>query len=299
MRKNLSLFKVISLVILVFISCSENELETKETCQNENSTIEVNRLLKKLITTLPGNLPTIRNYEFSYNNFNQLVIENEYTFDYDEYKNYSYCNNNLKEVNDESNYTYDASNRLVAYHTSNSYLHNYELVYNDDEIIVSGVINNQSNSSITLVTNNNNLVIKINREDGFSTFDYDNNGNLISAKDFDTSNELLNEYKISYDANPNPFYGQFTSSYLERFIFYFSKSAFMGIDNFFRFNQYNFPYLKNNPILLEDLSCQPCYKDLLQREYEYDVQNYPVKMEESYVGSPKVIYEFKYYSKQV
>ena len=300
MKKLQLSIKALLLTSILFISCVENEpLIEEETCAGDNYTIQIDRFLTKLITIHPGNLPTTRNYEYTYNSYNLLTESYENTFDYGEYRVFDYaCNNNLSEITNKENLKYnlkyDESNRLISYKTTSSNLHDYVLSYNGNTVTVSGIINSKPNTTITIETNTTGLVTKITRNDNSSTFEYDGNGNLIKAKDFSNGNELLKEYQITYDTNPNPFYGQFQSNYLERFIDYFSESAFWGIDIFFRFNQYKFPYLKNNPVLLEDLSCAPCYKDLLERTYEYDTQNYPVKMEESYVGAPAVLYEYIY-----
>lgn len=298
-KLNLSI-KAMFLASVLFISCTENDpIIDEETCIGDNYTIEIDRLLTKLTNTHPGNLPTIRNYEYTYNSYNLLAESKEYTFDYDEYRIFDYpCNNNLSLITNENEslkyaLKYDESNRITSYKTTNSYLHDYELTYNDHTITVSGLINKKPNTTITIETTND-LVTKIIRSDNYSTFEYDTNGNLIKARDYDNDNTLLQDYKVSYDSNPNPFYGQFKSNYLARFIDFFNESAFYGIDIFFRFNQYKFPYLKNNPTLLEDLKCTNCYKDLLKRTYEYDSQNYPLKMEESHVGAPAVIYEYQY-----
>ena len=300
MKKIQLSIKALLLTTILFISCSENKsIIEEETCVGDNYTIQKDRLITKLITILPGHLPTTRNYEYTYNSYNLLAESYEYTFDYGMYRVFDYaCNNNLSLVTNKESLKYDLKydemSRITSYKTTNSYLHDYTLAYSGNTITVAGLINKKTNSTITIETNDANLVKKMIRDDNYSTFEYDGNGNLIKAKDFSNSNELLHEYEITYDTNPNPFYGQFESNYLERFIGFFNNSAFYGIDIFFRFNQYNFPFLKNNPVLLEDLSCTLCYKNLLERTYEYDSQNYPVKMEESYVGSPAVLYEYKY-----
>ena len=242
----------------------------------------------------------MQHYEYSYNSYNLLTESNEYTFDYDQYRIFDYaCNNNLSLVtnNKESlKYAlkYDENDRITSYKTTNSYLHDYELTYSANIVTVSGLINKKPNTTITIETNDNDLIVKIIRSGNYSTFEYDANGNLIRAKDFSENDVLTNDFQISFDTNPNPFYGQFKSSYLERFIDFFSESAVNCIDIFFRFNQYKFPFLKNNPVLLENLNCITCSKDILKRTYEYDLQNYPVKMEESHVGSQAVIYDYKY-----
>ena len=298
----IKIFPILTLFItgLLFYSCNEKEPEIEEQiCKGDNYTLPVNRLLSKLRTTHPGNLPTIKNYDYTYNEHNLLTEKSEYTFDYDLNRNYTYCNNKLIELSNDKNtllynFEYDTSNRLVSFNTTNSYLYDYSVSYTESAITVTGIVNKEPNTTIIIETNNANLVTKITRDDTYSKFEYDANRNLIKATDFSNNDDVLNDYKITYDTNPNPFYGQLKFNYLERFIDLFGKSAFYGIDVFYRFDQYKYPYLKNNPVLLEDLNCAPCYKNLLERTYEYDAQNYPVKMEESYVGSPAVIYEFTY-----
>ena len=145
----------------------------------------------------------------------------EYTFDYGVYRNFDYaCNNNLSEVTNDTEslkyeLKYDDTSRITSYKTTNSYLHDYTLTYSGNTITITGIINKNPNTTITIETNETDLVTKITRNDNYSIFEYDGNGNLTKAKDFSNSNELLHEYEITYDTNPNPFYGQFKSNYLE------------------------------------------------------------------------------------
>ena len=184
-------------------------------------------------------------------------------------------------------------NRLITYKTK-SYLHDYTLTYQENKITVQGTINVKTNASIILETNGSGLITKLTRKDNYATFQYDLNGNLTRVKEFKLDDELLKDYEITYDTNPNPFYGQLKAGYLERFIFYFSDSVLYGVDIFFRDNQYNFPYLKNNPIMLEYKNCTSCYSEVLKRTYTYDSLNYPIKMEEIHYGGPVVIYNYEY-----
>lgn len=288
------------LIFILFISCSETEKETEVVCTTGSTVIQIDQFLTKLQTIHPGILPITRSYEYTYNVYNLLEEKNEYTFDYSIFRIFNYsCGNNLDEVKNDTNslkyeYTYNVNGNIIAYKTTNSYLHDYVFSYNDNKITATGIINKEENTTLILETNADGLVTKIERENNYSTFEYDVNGNLISAKDFDQTNALLNNYEVFYDANPNPFYGQFSSAYLQRFIEYFSESAFQGIDIFFRFDQFNFPYLKNNPTLLVDKNCTSCYSKLLERTYTYNSENYPVKMEESHLGAPAVVYEYFY-----
>jgi len=298
MKKSTSI--VLLFISVLFVSCSKNEIDNQPECTGENYSIQRDRFIKKLTTTQTGSLPSIRNYEYTYNTYNLLSTTDNYTFDTDAQLNYNYrCSNTISTIKNIADvtkykYSYDSNNRIIAYNTEDRYLHDYTLTYVDNKIIAEGVINVKPNNAMTLETNIDGLVIKLSREDGYSTFDYDVDGNMTSAKDFELDNTLLHDYEISYDTNPNPFYGQFTASYLERFIHYFSDSAFYGIDVFFRNNQYNFPYLKNNPIILEYKNCTSCYSEILKRTYEYDAQNYPIKMEESHYGAPIVVYDYEY-----
>lgn len=300
MKKNRITILILLITSLILCSCNEKENEEEAICTGNNNTLPIDRLLSKLTTTHPGHLPTIRNYEYTYDANKLLIQKNEYTFDYDLYRNYAYCNNKLNEISNNKNslaynFEYDTSNRLISYKTTNSYLHDYTLVYNENKITVSGTINKKANTTIILETNSNGLVTKITRENGYSIIEYDINGNLIEVLDVDNnSGAPIKEFEMIYDTNPNPFYGQLQSSYLERFIDYFSDSAFLGVDVFFRFDQSKFPYLKNNPTLLKFKNCSACYTNLLKRTYEYDTENYPIKMEESHVGAPPVIYEYQY-----
>ncbi|SNR39131.1 hypothetical protein SAMN06265371_102229 [Lutibacter agarilyticus] len=225
--------KVLLITSILFVSCSEDEIDDVTECTGENYTIVVNRFIKRLTTTQTGPLPSIRNYEYTYNTYNLLSSVNNYTFDTEAQLNYNYkCSNAISTIENKTNitkyeYSYDSNNRIIAYKTKDRYLHDYTLRYVDNKVFVEGIINVKSNIAIILDTNSNGLVTKLSRADGYSTFDYDANGNMIHAKDFKLDNQLLHDYEILYDTSPNPFYGQLTASYLERFIDYFSDSAFL------------------------------------------------------------------------
>mgnify|MGYP005991010513 CR=1 FL=1 len=300
---NKRIFKIAGIfffVSVVFASCEKNkETEVEENCVGENYTIQVDKFINKLEVTFPGFLPVIKTHAYTYNEFNLLSEHNLYNMDIDVKKFYNYvCNNNLKEItsNDTNpkNYKYDDENRLIHFASTSSFNNDYTLSYDANLVSVKGNINTEQDVELTLEMNQLGLVSKITRKDNYSTFEYDTDGNLTVAKDLDLSDNLLREYVITYDQNPNPFYGQFKANYLERFLYFFSKDVRFGIDIFSRFNQFEFPYLKNNLILIKDKSCAPCYDKLLERVYVYDDQNYPKEIDESYVGSPSVTYKFEY-----
>lgn len=283
---------IIVLLNLIITSCND-ETPTDDLCAGENYPITLDRYVKKLSHTSLFS-EAITNYDYTYNEFNLLAEINRNSpsqstksiFDYQ-------CNNNLSS-NKTRVYNYNQENQLIAFSGSSIYYMDYEIFYNGNTISVTGTIDSVENTELTLESNASNLITKVIRATNYSTFEYDVNGNLIKTKDFDLNDELLNAYEISYDEYPNPFYGQMSSIYIERFIYHFSTSAFDGTDNFFRNDGFSFPYLKNNPIFLKDVNCTDCYSNLLERVYTYDSQNYPTKFEEIHVGAPAIIYDIEY-----
>ena len=290
---------IVVLLNLIFTSCNESdETLIEDKCIGENYPVTFDRHVKKLSSTRLFS-DEIDNYDFTYNKFNLLAEIDKYTFNDRNERFFNYeCNNDLSEKNsiysNTSIYTYNAENQLIAVNWPDNYYYDYKLIYNGNTISVIGTINTVENVEITLELNASNLITKVIRADNYSSFEYDVNGNLIRAKDFDLNDELLKAYEITYDQNPNPFYGQLSSIYIERFIDYFNTSAWWGIDIFFRYDGFNFPYLINNPLLLKEVECAGCYTNLLERVYTYDSQNYPTKIEESYVGASAIIYDIEY-----
>ena len=99
---------------ILYVSCSDNEIDNQLECTGENYTIDVNRFIKKLTTTNNfGNLPVIRNYEYTYDSYNLLTTVDDYTFDTNDQLNYKYlCSNNINSVLHKNNgvkseYSYD------------------------------------------------------------------------------------------------------------------------------------------------------------------------------------------------
>ena len=174
------IFSAFVLSTTLCISCSKSD-PVDTACVGDNYVIDVDRLLNKLTTIHPGVLPVTRNYEFAYNAYKLLEQKNHYTFDSEQNRIFDYgCNNNLNTItNSDGNLNYlleyDSDNRLVAYKTTNSSLHDYNLVYEGNTITVTGVIRSVANTTIVLKTNENGLVTKITKESGYSNFNYGNN----------------------------------------------------------------------------------------------------------------------------
>ena len=96
----------------------------------------------------------------------------------------------------------------------------------------------------------------------------------------------MDEYTIVYDSNPNPFYGQLESVYLERFIEFFWE--FDGV-NYPGIEGYSFPYHKNNIISVEKNGAS-----VVNFGIAYDNNDYPVIINQTAQGD-LFQYELVYY----
>ncbi len=276
---------------ILLTSCSKEETE-KETCTGENYPIEINKFVKKVTTHVPGQVIVPKEYNYSYNEFNLLsnkkqiensILKNDYSYNY-------ICSNSLKErseINTDSDkYEFDLENRLIGFNTSRTFNADYKLTYDGNRITVEHREN--GTSTLFLETNEVGLVIKITREWGHSTvFEYDVNGNITKVEDFRTDGSFEKGYEVIYDQNPNPFYGQLSSVYLERVIsnFYISSRGITGV--LFMEKGYEFPYFKNNPVLIKYIN--NVNETVLTMDYEYNDENYPVRVIETFGENPNSI----------
>ena len=290
-------------------SCTSNEDDEKQlNCQEDLNKVNMSRFVKS--DTRSNDVTNT----YAYNELNLLAsrIRNsptrkfEYTYVYD-------CSNNLIEMQvDETKdpqydgsayfYNYDDQNRLVGFSNSFQGESDYELSYEGDVVSASGIIGLNENASITLQLNSDGQVIRLDRasdlgfDDGviYSTFEYDANGNLIKAEDFDKDGNLKYSISIAFDSNTNPYYDQFKSIYVQRFISVFYDAGYWAAD-VVRSDEFYFPYLKNNIISVKDDLCNACYPEVVKREYDYDDQVYPQKFSQSYWGAPGTETEVEYY----
>lgn len=294
--KKSSIAMLLMLMSTLFISCTKNEemLTEEEACIRENYTITLDKYIKKIKKNPTDWRGAIHTSEFIYNEFNLLANHNSYRSDYDNEHLFNYqCNNNVSEMYGTT-YTYDAEDNITSVKT-NTYS-SYDLVYNGQKIHVKGRIYHDPDQEIILELNSQNLVSKVSRMDSYSTFEYDLNGNLRTTKDFDLSGVLLNDYEITYDQNPNPFYGQLNSVYLAQFIELFYKSSSQGLQFLIidGYDTFRFPYFKNNALNIKEKTNPSPYNLLFEREFTYDAQNYPTKIKFTYVGLHISDYEIEY-----
>ncbi len=298
------------LFLLVFlVSCTSNDGPDEElNCQEDLNKVNMTRFVKA-----DSKSNGVTN-SYGYNELNLLTSRTrnssnylfEYAYVYD-------CSNNLTEVNvdetldpqydgSDSFYEYDAQNRLVSYRTSFQGEADYRFAYEGDIVSVAGSFVTGQNAVITLQLNNQGQVTRLDRNTdiGFidevihTKFEYDNNGNLIKADDYDQDGNLIYSISISFDSNTNPYYDQFKSVYLQKFINLFYDAGYWAGD-VITSDTFFFPYLENNITSVVDNLCNDCYPEVIKRVYQYDEQVYPNKFSLSYWGAPGTETELEYY----
>lgn len=196
---------------------------------------------------------------------------------------FTYTNNNLtkwKEVetgqfpsNSEQNFTYDAEGRLSKYIGSSE---NVTLIYTGNQVTLTGTIEGDANASAQLELNNNGLITKFTESNQYTNFQYDSAGNMVSAKAYDNNDNPISVFTITYDDKINPFYGQFRSIYIERFIEFFWEFDGIYVSGF---EGYSFPFQKNNITSITQNTLP-----IATYMYSYDAENYPLIVDEDYDG---------------
>ncbi len=151
---------------------------------------------------------------------------------------------------------------------------------------MTGTIEGDSNSEAELELNNSGLIIKFTESTQYTELEYDSNGNIVTAKSYDNSDDLLLEFTLSYDNKINPFYGQFESIYIERFIEFFWEFEGIFINGF---EGYSFPFQKNNITTISRIG-----GETTTYSYIYDSENYPTNVTRDISGDT-IIYDIEYY----
>ena len=306
--KNQSLILILVAAAVNFISCTKNE---EDTCTTENFTVPFDRLVKETTSTAtPLDLIADRTTEFTYNIHNLLSETRNYkaqgSTNQVNYENTYGCNNNIS-TTDGYKHSYNSDNKLteIKDHLTDGQIN---LVYNENAVELSGTISKNLGgrfpfrsgdfSGTSFELNANNLVTKIIRKDNYSVLEYDVNGNLILAKDFDMNDELVNAYELTYDQNPNPYYGQLKSTYLFAIASVFEvsvKEAMMFSLEYSNFET-SFPYFPNNLIKITETSGTNTTNVRSERKFTYDDENYPIKFEyitygNIHVSNVEIVYQ--------
>lgn len=292
-------FPLFLLTVFLFSCEADDDSTDIIECQEDNNKVTLSKLVK---SDYKSN--DVRN-TYAYNDLDLILsrVRNapgrvyEYDYVYD-------CRNNIVEVNVEetadpqydgssSFYEYDDQDRLISYHTSFQGEFNYNLSYEGNAVAVNGTIWSHPNTSISLQLNDQGLVSRMDRisakplyeEVSFTLFDYDNKGNLIKAEDYDKNGVLKYSISLVYDSMINPYYDQFKSVYLQRFIQLFYHSGYWASD-VISSDEFLFPYLQNNIESVKDDLCNACYPEVIKRIYNYDDQSFVNTLSTSYWGAP-------------
>lgn len=292
------------LLSLVFIACDSNdnsEIE-EQLCDPTNNLVQMSKLIKSVERTNYGESVPSKKIAYEYNEFNLLVNKTTTIVGNVDEKNYVYdCSNNLIKMGG-LDYEYDLENNLISC-TSNSGSDVYNLSYDGNIITATGIIWELENGIIELEVNDNGLVKRLTRVLGssrseninYTLFEYDSDGNLLAARDYDNSSTLIYEYLLSYDGKINPFYGQLNSIYIDQFIKIFYVSAEFASNGITRLDNSWFPYLKNNIQLVSDTKEEDeLLSKVTERIYTYDNEDYPTTVNHSNWGGPSVIITFEY-----
>ncbi len=181
--------------------------------------------------------------------------------------------------NDTQSFSYNSNGLLMGYTAGTE---SVSISYNGNIVSLSGTIEGDENSQAELELNDDGLIVKFIKDSRYTDLMYDSNGNIISTKTYSNSGNLLFEFTIQYDNKINPFYGQYKSIYIERFIEWFWE--FDGI-YFSGLEGYGFPFLKNNIISISDDT-----NIIKEYDYTYDNQDYPTNVVETSNGS---IFEYE------
>ncbi|WP_146740289.1 hypothetical protein [Flavobacterium lacus] len=260
MKKTTILLALILLNTIIYSCSSDDNPEPQETEPTENRLVKTEKI------------SDTRKVDYVYNNNDLLSggtgIFNSFGFIF----NFSYdATNKITEWNHQETgsgtfssntfFTYDNSGNLISYDAVN-------LTYNGNIITVTGTIGGNQNATIFLEKNFNGLITKLTENDNYTIFEYNSDGNLIVAKNYNNSNVLLSTFNINYDQKLNPFYGQLASIYVERFIEFFYPFDGIYISGF---EGYSFPFIKNNITSISENNIE-----LTTYNYTYDTENYPL-----------------------
>jgi len=279
MRKT-RLILILILLNVFFISCStDDSSESQEPEPNETF-----KLVKSEIVN--DNFKS----DYTYNSDNLLSSwigthpNFGYEIDYVYNPNGTLNQNHYREIGtgnytQDSFFTYDNNGNLTSFNNVvSSPINDYiSLTYSSNLITLIGTIEGNSNVTINLETNSSGLITKLIEDNNYTTFEYDANGNIIIVKNYNNNNVLLTTYDIGYDQNINPFYGQMESIYIERFIEFFYPFDGIYISGF---EGYSFPFLKNNIVSISENA-----NAISNYTYSYDIENYPINVNEDYSGN--------------
>ena len=263
MKKTTLLLTLIVLNTFIYSCASDENGGTTEPTENRLvKSVKVNDNFKSDYTYNSQNLLT--NWIGTQQNFG---YEMELVYD----SNKNLIENHYQETgsgtySSDTYFTYNTDGKLISYDA-------VALTYSGNTITATGTIEGNQEATIVMETNINGLITKLTEMDNYTIFEYSANGNLTTAKNYNNSNILLTTYNVSYDQKINPFFGQFKSTYVERFIEFFYP--FEGI----YVSGYDFPFFKNNITSISKNAIETTAYN-----YSYDNQNHPTEVNRTSSG---------------
>ena len=277
MRKTKLILTLILLDVILF-SCSSNDTSDNSVPLPTNKLVKTEKISEtRKVDYTYNSKDLIISLNGTYNNFGYV---SGFTYDSENrLTEWSYQETGSSSYSDTYTYTYN-SNGLLSGYSANS--EDVTITYNGNIITLTGQIEGNANSQAEIELGNNGLIIKFIESNQYTNFGYDSNGNLVSAKSYDNTDNLLSEFTIEYDDKINPFYGQLESIYIERLIEFFWEFDGIYIGGF---EGYGFPFLKNNIISINEVSVRTT-----TFSYIYDSENYPTN-----VNGNSGIYDIEYY----
>ncbi len=284
------------LLSTIFTSCSQDSTDKDEDGTNNSKLVQKEHVSDNY------------NLQYRYNDsrllsqitdiFSEQEIHNIISFTYDSNKNIieRRLDSQTSTYESTTTYRYDNQNRIISSEMTSSYGGTTTFTYTYSGNLVEVVENNRGyESTINLELNEKGLVTRISESEGYSTFDYDANGNLETIKSFSEAGELKFFHEYSYDSNPNPFFGQLNSLYLPRFIDVMEDLLY-GENIFYPYQGYLLPYMKNNITGLTYYSSEHPNWTPVKKTYSYnnDSDGYPVEVTEMINGNSSFIFDIKY-----
>ena len=277
--KKTTLFLALILLNTIIYSCSSNNSpEPQEPEPTENRLVKSEKISDtRKVNYIYNNNDLLSGLTGVYNSFGYV---SDFSYDItNKITEWSYQENGSGTFSSNTFFTYDTNGNLTSYDAVN-------LTYNGNIITATGAIEGNQNATILLEKNANGLITKLTENDNYTVFEYNLDGNLTVAKNYNNSDVLLSTYNISYDQKLNPFYGQLESIYVERFIEFFYP--FEGI-YFSGFEGYSFPFIKNNIISISENNIE-----LTTYNYTYDTENYPINVNGNSSGDI-IEFDIEYY----
>ncbi|SRX73607.1 DUF4595 domain-containing protein [Aequorivita antarctica] len=260
------------LISILSISCSSDDdnsdepLETRKYVKtekvSENLKIDYEYNIENILTKAKGNYPN-----FGY--------ESTFTYTGNYLTKWKEVETGQFPSNSEQNFTYDAQGRLSKYIGPSE---DVTLTYSANKVTLTGTIEGDANATVQLELNSDGLITKFTEANQYTIFQYDNIGNMVSAESFDNNSDPIAAFTITYDAKINPFYGQFRSIYIERFIEFFWEFDGIYVSGM---EGYSFPFQKNNITAIKENTIA-----VASYVYMYDAEGYPTDVNEEYYGDP-------------